>query len=84
MFKVLVNWLYIALTTACLGTGIAALAENKLHYRFKNADSILAMGLVLATVYAQIWSLFYKVGILANIVLLIPVCAIFFYMAENR
>ena len=67
MLKVLVNWLYIALTTACLGTGIAVLAENKLHYRFKNADSILAMGLISATVYAQIWSLFYKGGILANI-----------------
>lgn len=83
MFKVLVNWLYIALTTACLGTGIAALAENKLHYRFKNADSILAMGLVLATVYAQIWSLFYKVGILANIVLLI-LCALSFLYGRKQ
>ena len=83
MLKVLVNWLYIALTTACLGTGIAALAENKLHYRFKNADSILAMGLVLATVYAQIWSLFYKVGILANIVLLI-LCALSFLYGRKQ
>ena len=48
MFKVLVNWLYIALTTACLGTGIAALAENKLHYRFK-----------MQTVYWQ-WGLFWQ------------------------
>ena len=83
MLTVLVNWLYIALTTACLGTGIAALAENKLHYRFKNADSILAMGLVLATVYAQIWSLFYKVGILANIVLLI-LCALSFLYGRKQ
>ena len=83
MLKVLVNWLYIALTTACLGTGIAALAENKLHYRFKNADSRLAMGIILATVYAQIWSLFYKVGILANIVLLI-LCALSFLYGRKQ
>ena len=83
MLKVLVNWLYIALTTACLGTGIAVLAENKLHYRFKNADSILAMGLISATVYAQIWSLFYKVGILANIVLLI-LCALSFLYGRKQ
>ena len=83
MLKVLVNWLYTALTTACLGTGIAVLAENKLHYRFKNADSILAMGLISATVYAQIWSLFYKVGILANIVLLI-LCALSFLYGRKQ
>ena len=83
MLKVLVNWLYIALTTACLGTGIAVLAENQLHYRFKNAVSILAMGLISATVYAQIWSLFYKVGILANIVLLI-LCALSFLYGRKQ
>lgn len=75
MLTVLLNWLYISFTAICLGTGFAAFTNNRLHYQIRTADSILAIGLVIATVYAQIWSLFYKVGITANLILLI-VCMI--------
>ena len=77
MLTVLLNWLYISFTAICLGIGFAAFTNNRLHYQIRTADSILAIGLVIATVYAQIWSLFYKVGITANLILLI-VCMISF------
>lgn len=77
MLTVLLNWLYISFTAMCLGIGFVAFTNNRLHYQIRTADSILAIGLVIATVYAQIWSLFYKVGITANLILLI-VCMISF------
>ena len=70
MIMVLLNWLYIAMTT--FGTGIAvlsffgALFETKRSYRML---PVIFSGLVVNTVYAQIWSLFGGVGIAANIVL---------------
>ena len=83
MLTVLINWLYIAFTTMCLGIGVAAFTRNRLHYQISKADSILAMGLIAATVYAQIWSLFYKVGILANLILLM-ICAISLFYGRGQ
>ena len=83
MLTVLLNWLYISFTAICLGTGFAAFTNNRLHYQIRTADSILAIGLVIATVYAQIWSLFYKVGIAANLILLI-VCMISLYYGRRE
>lgn len=83
MLTVLLNWLYISFTAICLGIGFAAFTNNRLHYQIRTADSILAIGLVIATVYAQIWSLFYKVGITANLILLI-VCMIFLYYGRRE
>lgn len=83
MLTVLINWLYIAFTTMCLGIGVAAFTRNRLHYQINKADSLLAMGLIAATVYAQIWSLFYKVGILANLILLM-ICAISLFYGRGQ
>lgn len=74
MLSIGLNWLYIILTTFCTGYGIACLAEKKLHYRLRGMDSILMAGLIAVTVYAEIFSLFYKVGMAANILLLL-ICA---------
>lgn len=71
MLTVCINWIYIFLTTICLGFGAARLVEKKLHYSIRHLDSTIAIGLVLATVYAQVWSLFYKVGFAANAVLIL-------------
>ena len=74
MLTVLINWLYVVLTTGCLGLGIATFTKHRLQYQIKQTTSILAMGLVVATVYAQVWSLFYRVSLLANLVLFIICC----------
>lgn len=76
MLTVCINWIYIFLTTACLGLGAARLVETRLHYRMQSLDSIVAIGIVIATVYAQIWSLLDKVGLAANAVLLLVCVAI--------
>lgn len=65
-----INWLYIVLTTFCTGYGIACLVEKKLRYRIQGMDSVMMAGLITVTVYAEIFSLFYKVGLVANVILL--------------
>lgn len=74
MLSIGINWLYIVLTVFCIGYGITYLIEKKLNYRIRGMDSILMAGLVAVTVYAEVFSLFYKVGRAANLILLM-VCA---------
>ena len=75
MLSIGLNWIYIILTTFCTGYGIAYLVEKKLHYRIRGMDSILMAGLIMVTVYAEIFSLFHKVGAAANVILLTISCA---------
>ena len=75
MLTIFINWIYILITIFCLGFALAAFSEKVLHYRFKRMDSVLMAGLVMATIYAQIFSLFYRVNIEANIVLVV-VCLV--------
>ncbi len=83
MLSVGLNWIYMILTTFCAGYGIAYLAEKKLHYRIQGMDSILMAGLVAVTVYAEIFSLFYKVGAAANGILL-AVCGAVFLLLRRQ
>lgn len=69
MISVLLNWIYIAVTTFLLGFCLAAFFRKTLGYQVKKCSSIIALGLMAATVYAQIFGLFYKVGAAANLVL---------------
>lgn len=71
MLSILFNWLYIAATGFCLGCGFSALSERIFGYKLKRMDSILMAGLIAATVYAQIFSLFAGVGLWANVLLII-------------
>ena len=75
MLTILLNWVYAVFTITLLGFGVAALIEKIFSYRIKSGDSILMAGMITATVYAQSFSLFYKVGMLANIILVV-VCAL--------
>lgn len=67
---VILNWLYILFTVFFLGYGIFCWTEKTLGYRMKYISSVLMAGLVGATVYAQVFSLFHGVGMAANITLL--------------
>lgn len=75
MLIVLLNWLYVTLTVFGLGVGVAAFVRKYLKYRIAHMDSLLMAGLVAACAYAQFFSLFYKVGLLCN-VLLVAVCLV--------
>lgn len=71
MLFILIDWLYVFLTTFCLGYAFSEMSGRLFSYRLKHIDSILIAGLGCATVYAQIFSVFYRVSMLANGVLLI-------------
>lgn len=74
MLTVLLNWLYICFTTVSLGYVFSKGIEKKLHYEIKKLHQLVAIGLVISTVYAQSFSIFYKVGLVANLVLFV-ICA---------
>lgn len=69
MISVLFNWLYIAVTTFLAGAGVAAFVRKTFRYHIKDISCMMALGLLAVTVYAQVFSLFYKVGAAANVVL---------------
>lgn len=69
MLSIFLNWLYILFTTFCIGFAFSVFVEKKLHYKMARVDSILITGFAMATVYAQIVSLFFRVNIEANICL---------------
>ena len=71
MITVLLNWMYILFTTFCLGYGFAKFIQKRFNYVIQKVEYIIFTGLVIATVYAQIVSLFYKVALEANILLLL-------------
>lgn len=83
MLFILIDWLYVFLTTLCLGYAFSEMSGRLFSYRLKHIDSILIAGLGCATVYAQIFSLFYKVSMLANGVLLI-LCLVIFIVFHRR
>ncbi len=76
MLSIGLNWIYIIFTTFCTGYGTDYLVQKKLLYRIRGMDSILMTGLIAVTVYAEICSLFYKVGAAANGILLVVSCVI--------
>lgn len=70
MLTIIFNWIYMSFTCFCIGFCFAQSVEKHLHYSIKRMQSILMAGLIIATVYAQIVSLFYRVNAEANVVLL--------------
>lgn len=75
MVFVLCNWLYIFITTFLIGFGILHMVEEKFGYRCKRLDAYLVAGLVALTAYSQWFSIFYRVNVEANIIMLV-VCGI--------
>lgn len=64
---VLINWLYIAVTSFLAGYGILSLFANLFSYKIRHGIAYFWAGLAFATVYAQFFSLFGGVSVGANI-----------------
>lgn len=79
MFSVGLIFLYILATTYVTGflvlKGIDWLCGQEVAIRLAKADGYVMAGLVAVTVYAQMFSLFYKVGFAANL-LLVGICVV--------
>lgn len=70
MLSCLLIWLYMLFT--CYVTGFACLKviSGKEAFQFRKETSYLYAGIGVVTVYAQLFSIFWKVGLMANILLL--------------
>ena len=82
MLAILCNWVYVTFVSLGLGVGVSELSNKMFGYRIKRIDSLLMAGLAIATVYAQIFSLFAGVGMAANIILV--VCCILVYIFQGK
>lgn len=71
MLSIILNWIYVLFVMLTLGFGVASLVQKLFKYNIRRFDSLAMAGLIVATVYAQVFSLFYKVGLLANVILLV-------------
>ncbi len=70
MFSIIVNWGYMAFTLFMMGYLFSHIIGKMSGYEIKNITGIISVGIVVATVYSQIFSCFYKVGAVANIIML--------------
>lgn len=69
MLSIILIWIYISFTTISLGTLFSAIAKRVYGIGFESLDGVVMCGLVVATIYAQSFSLFAGVGLVANIIL---------------
>lgn len=83
MILTVINWCYITFIAFILGIGVIQVIRKGTGYDCNEIDIILFMGIATVTAYAEIFSLFYKVGALANIVLLV-VCFIIVILCRNK
>ncbi len=70
MLFVLINWIYVSVTAFLLGTAFSGLVKRWFGWEGKSVSETVFYGLIWATVYAQVFSLFGGVGALANGILL--------------
>lgn len=75
MLTIILNWIYILFTCFCMGFVFSMFVEKALHYPMKGMNSILMAGVVIAGIYAQIFSLLAGVGGAANLVMM-TACAV--------
>lgn len=69
MISILCNWAYVTVTAFLVGFAVMQPIAKKAQYRIAHPTSYLAGGLCVLTVYAQVFSLFYKVGLLAVLIM---------------
>ncbi len=88
MLSVAGNWIYVIITTYLLGFAVlkyivgipymyTAKGNKKCVYNIKRPESPLIAGIIIATVYAQLFSLMGGVGLLANAIMAV-VCVMIF------
>lgn len=83
MLLVFINWSYILFTTFLLGFAFSRLVESVFGYQINNIIEIIFFGLIIATVYAQLFSFLGGVGTAANIVLIFASMLIFIFWKKE-
>jgi hypothetical protein len=75
MLFTLLSWFYIGITSFLCGFAIFRLIRGRNTKSWEGFELYFFFGLCAITVYAQTFSLFYKVGFLANLVLVL-ICSV--------
>lgn len=71
MLSVILIWLYMLFTCYVTGFVCIKVISGKKTFQFRKRTSYLYAGIGAVTVYAQLFSIFWKVGMMANIILLL-------------
>ena len=69
MILTIANWIYAALIAGIVGFGFIVFLKKVTGYACKEIDVCILLGIALVTAYAEAFSLLYKVGGVANAVL---------------
>lgn len=83
MLVILLNWLYIGMTTFLTGYAVLGLFARLFEYETKHLVTCFFAGLATVTVYSQLFSLFEGVGTVANIVLSLFCMGVVFVCRER-
>ena len=84
MISVLINWSYVFITTYIIGYFTIRRAYRFYkHERHIGIMSSVMAGLAITTAYAGFFSIFYKVGIVANIVMIL-FCVLFVWLDRTH
>ena len=83
MLLIIPIWLYMLLTSFITGYGFVTILSGAKKNNRIEFESYILFGIGFLTVYAQIFSLFYKVGLIANILLVIGSTMIFLYYRKE-
>lgn len=79
------NWIYVAITTYIVGRFMLPRLEHLLSKESElsfNCFDYIVSGFMVITVYAGFFSIFYKVGVVANIILML-LCAVMIYLDRS-
>lgn len=71
MLSVIFIWLYMLFTCYVTGFACIRVISGKKTFQFEKRTSYLYAGIGAVTIYAQLFSIFFRVGLMANIVLLL-------------
>jgi len=83
MITVILNWLYIAITSFVTGFAVLSFFSGIFNTNEKKTIYCIWAGLVVNTVYAEFVSLFGGVGVAANIVLIVTVIVFIVFMRKE-
>ena len=84
MISVLINWSYVFITTYIIGYFTLSRAYRFYkHERHIGIMSSVMAGLAITTAYAGFFSIFYKVGVVANIVMVL-FCVLFVWLDRTH
>lgn len=83
MVSVLIVYIYMFVTTLVLGGAVLSTLCKKELITMFHIEDLCVLGIVVATVYAQIFSIFGKVGFAAN-ALLVFICAFLIWAFRKR